>query len=53
MIKTFLRKPQVSFFNVELSPLPVDIEYVVLSIWQVPSPGLTKTDLGLAILLYC
>ncbi len=23
----------------------------VLSIWQVPSPGLTKTDLGLAILL--
>ncbi len=23
----------------------------VLSIWQVPSPGLAKTDLGLAILL--
>ncbi len=23
----------------------------VLSTWQVPNPGLTKTDLGLAILL--
>ncbi len=25
--------------------------HAVLSIWQVLSPGLTKTDLGLAILL--
>ncbi len=26
-------------------------DITVLSIWQVPSPGLTKTDLGLSILL--
>ncbi len=27
------------------------LQRAVLSIWQVPSPGLTKTNLGIAILL--